>query len=276
MRATEGNLAISTYCFTMTFCYDIYTSECHPLEIEQKSENIAAHAKTNIKEGAFKVEMVPFYKKFPKLAEKETRCIIIRENSDLPPGKYFLLESYCNDPNCDCRRIYISTLHKDGDVLKVGNEEYSLRIDFKDKQSSSARITENNINLIISSNLSKELQNKHISTLLSRCIAGKRLPKLKEKINELNNKHFNQKINKIFFKHNKSNWGSCSEAGNINISTRLLLAPDDVLEYVCIHELAHLIEPNHSDRFWALVEKAIPDYKEKINWLKENGNKCKF
>jgi len=260
----------------MTFCYDIYTSECHPLEIEQKSENIAAHAKTNIKEGTFKVEMVPFYKKFPKLAEKETRCIIIRENSDLPPGKYFLLESYCNDPNSDCRRFYISTLHKDGDVLKVGNEEYSLRIDFKDKQSSSARITENNINLIISSNLSKELQNKHISTLLSRCIAGKRLPKLKEKINELNNKHFNQKINKIFFKHNKSNWGSCSEAGNINISTRLLLAPDDVLEYVCIHELAHLIEPNHSDRFWALVEKAIPDYKEKINWLKENGNKCKF
>lgn len=166
--------------------------------------------------------------------------------------------------------------YKDGDVLKVGDEEYLLRIDFKDKQSSSARITENNINLIISSNLSKELQNKHISTLLSRCIAGTRLPKLKEKINELNNKHFNQKINKIFFKHNKSNWGSCSKAGNINISTRLLLAPDDVLEYVCIHELAHLIKPNHSDRFWALVEKAMPDYKEKINWLDQNGNKCKF
>ena len=88
--------------------------------------------------------------------------------------------------------------------------------------------------------------------------------------------YFNQKINKVFFKYNKSNWGSCSAAGNINISTRLLFVPDDVLEYVCIHELAHLIEHNHSDRFWGVVEKAMPNYKEKINWLKENGHICSF
>ena len=51
---------------------------------------------------------------------------------------------------------------------------------------------------------------------------------------------------------------------------------DDILEYVCIHELAHLIEHNHSDRFWALVEKAMPNFREKINWLKENGHGCSF
>ncbi len=166
--------------------------------------------------------------------------------------------------------------HVDGEVLKVGNEEYVLKIGFGDKQGSSARIIDKVLQLSISSNLSKEQQNKHVSTLISRCVASKRLPELQRKIHELNEKHFNQKVNKIFFKHNKSNWGSCSRAGNINISTRLLFAPDDVLEYVCIHELAHLVEHNHSDKFWALVKNSMPDYEEKESWLKENRDRCKF
>ena len=166
--------------------------------------------------------------------------------------------------------------YKNGDILKIGDDEFTLRIEFKNKRGSSARPMGNTIKLSISDNLSKEAQNNHISSLISRCIAYKRLPKLQEKIYELNEKHFNRKINKIFFKHNKSNWGSCSNAGNINISTRLLFAPDEVLEYVCIHELAHLIEQNHSGRFWTLVETAMPDYMEKERWLKENGNLCRF
>ncbi len=166
--------------------------------------------------------------------------------------------------------------YKDGDIVLVGDDEYALKIEFKDKQSSSARIEGNTIYLSVSTNLSKDMQNNHISTLLSRCIAAKRIPELKERINELNGIHFNQPLRKIFFKNNKSNCGSCSRAGNINISTRLLFAPEDVLEYVCVHELAHLIEPNHSEKFWELVEKAIPNYKEKIKWLKENGDKCRF
>ena len=169
--------------------------------------------------------------------------------------------------------------YKDGDILKVGDEEYNLRIEFRDNDGSSARIAGNDgneVHMSISSGLSPEMQNSHISTMLSRCISAKRIPKLKEKISELNRLHFNQPLNKIFFKHNKSNWGSCSGRGNINISTRLLFAPEDVLEYVCVHELAHLIEHGHSERFWALVGKAMPEYEEKINWLKENGNKCRF
>ena len=166
--------------------------------------------------------------------------------------------------------------YKNGDILKIGDEEFVIRIELKDKKGSAVKPIGNTIKLSISDNLSKEEQNNHVSSLISRCIAYKRLPKLQEKIYELNEKHFNRKINKIFFKHNKSNWGSCSNAGNINISTRLLFAPDEVLKYVCIHELAHLIEQNHSDRFWTLVETAMPDYMEKEKWLKENRDLCMF
>ena len=109
--------------------------------------------------------------------------------------------------------------YKNGDILKIGDEEFTLRIEFKEKKGSSARHVGNTIKLSISDNLSEGEQNDHISSLISRCVAYKRLPKLQEKIYELNEKHFNRKINNIFFKHNKSNWGSCSNARNINIST---------------------------------------------------------
>jgi hypothetical protein len=166
--------------------------------------------------------------------------------------------------------------YNDKEKLIVGDEEYILSIELKEKKNSSAQLKGQTIHLYISNNLTKKQQNKHISSLISRCIGKNRLPKLQQKIEELNKQHFKQKLGKIFFKYNKSNWGSCSHAKNINISTRLLFAPDDVLEYVCIHELAHLLEHNHSKRFWALVEKAMPDYKMKQKWLKEKKDICRF
>ena len=166
--------------------------------------------------------------------------------------------------------------YKNGDVLKIGEEEYSLKIEFKDKRSSSARLINNTFHLVVGLNLPAPLQKKHVSSLLSRCIAQKRLPDLQQKIRQLNELHFKQPFNKIFFKNTSSRWGSCSKQGNINISTRLLFAPEHILESVCLHELAHLIEHNHSDRFWELVENADPHHKEKRKWLNENGHQFVF
>ncbi len=163
-----------------------------------------------------------------------------------------------------------------GDKIVVGNKEYFLAILYASKQSSSARIKDNQISLIISSEIPPTRQKKHVSTLLSRIITRQRLPELEKKIKDLNEQHFKQNLNKIFFKNQKSRWGSCSEKGNINISTRLLFAPDEVLEYVCIHELTHLVEFNHSERFWSLVEKVMPNYKEREQWLKQNGSDLTF
>ncbi|OGJ18241.1 hypothetical protein A3K73_00380 [Candidatus Pacearchaeota archaeon RBG_13_36_9] len=166
--------------------------------------------------------------------------------------------------------------YKDGHEIVVGSEKYTLRIQHFDKSSSSARMDGNTLFLSISSNLTEMQKSKHISTLISRCIARKKLPEVKKRVEELNRLYFQKDIKKVFLKHNQSNWGSCSEKGNINFSTRLLFAPPDVFDYLCIHELAHLSEQNHSKQFWALVEKAMPDYKEKEKWIKENGASCNF
>jgi predicted metal-dependent hydrolase len=66
-------------------------------------------------------------------------------------------------------------------------------------------------------------------------------------------------------------WGSCSTRGTLSFNWRLLMAPPEVLDYVVIHELAHLKEMNHSAKFWALVEAQCPNYKAHVKWLKDHG-----
>jgi len=67
----------------------------------------------------------------------------------------------------------------------------------------------------------------------------------------------------------KTRWGSCSGKNSLNFSWRLIMADDDVIDYVVIHELAHIKELNHSERFWAIVQEMLPDYRERRERLKQ-------
>ena len=76
---------------------------------------------------------------------------------------------------------------------------------------------------------------------------------------------------RITIRNQKTRWGSCSAKGNLNFNCLLMLAPEEVQNYVVIHELCHRKEMNHSSDFWAEVEAIMPDYKKYRGWLKENG-----
>lgn len=80
------------------------------------------------------------------------------------------------------------------------------------------------------------------------------------------------KINKIVIRSQRSRWGSCSRKGNLNFNCLLMLAPEDVRDYVVVHELCHLIHMDHSPMFWKEVERVLPDYKRPNNWLNKNGS----
>jgi hypothetical protein len=112
------------------------------------------------------------------------------------------------------------------------------------------------------------------SSLLVR--AGKRdYYRLKEeartfaynKVGEFN-KFYNFDYNKISIRNQRSRWGSCSVNRNLNYNFRIVLLPENLANYIIIHELCHLKEMNHSKRFWKLVEKMVPDYKEMRKKLK--------
>jgi predicted metal-dependent hydrolase len=78
---------------------------------------------------------------------------------------------------------------------------------------------------------------------------------------------FDVKYNKVSIKSQKSRWASCSKKGNLHFNLLLAAAPPDVIDYVIIHELVHLIEFDHSRQFWQLVKEADPDYKKHREWL---------
>jgi predicted metal-dependent hydrolase len=76
---------------------------------------------------------------------------------------------------------------------------------------------------------------------------------------------------RIAVRAQRSRWGSCSARGTLSFNWRLVLAPHDVLDYVVVHEVCHLLEHNHGAAFWALVRRRRPDYADARQWLDEHG-----
>lgn len=98
--------------------------------------------------------------------------------------------------------------------------------------------------------------------------------RLKSEIMILARKYTEQlgvKIKAVSLRDTSSHWGSCSYDGNLSFSWRLVFAPYEVMDYVVVHEVAHIREHNHSSAFWKLVEQLHPEFKRSRSWLKNNG-----
>ncbi|MCA0422306.1 MAG: M48 family metallopeptidase [Proteobacteria bacterium] len=79
------------------------------------------------------------------------------------------------------------------------------------------------------------------------------------------------RVGRITVKDTRSRWGSCSAAGALAFSWRLILAPPHVLDYLAAHEVAHRLEMNHSDRFWRVVARTCPEWQAAEAWLTAHG-----
>ena len=100
------------------------------------------------------------------------------------------------------------------------------------------------------------IKNRHAALLLA-----------KQKVYELNS-FYNFPHGRVSVKNQKTRWGSCSKKGNLNFNYKIIYLPEDVLNYLVVHELCHLREMNHSKKFWDLVAKAVPNYKALRSELK--------
>ena len=168
-------------------------------------------------------------------------------------------------------------VYQNGEFIRVFGKDFKLLIFEENRKGLSGKVVENQyIELRVPKGADQNLLHKAIGQLLSRVLSDFFHKDIVKRVQYYNQTYFQEKIESIRLKNNQSNWGSCSSKKNINLSSRLLFAPTEVLDYVIVHELAHLKEMNHSSRFWKIVRDVMPDYEDKEDWLKEYGHTLKF
>ena len=84
--------------------------------------------------------------------------------------------------------------------------------------------------------------------------------------------HIGVRPARISLRDQKTRWGSCSSRGTVSFNWRIIMAPPAVLDYLVVHELCHMLHPNHSPAYWREVARWIPDCREQRRWLKQNGD----
>lgn len=164
-------------------------------------------------------------------------------------------------------------LYRDGDYLRTNSKIYRIKIENRDSINNFSKYKLGYIIFKISNKRDEKSKQKYISKQLQKILAKNHNEELNVLVNKLNGLYLNQELRGAEYKYTKSRWGVCKiDKRKIEISTKLLLAPIAVLEYVIIHELCHLIEPSHNKRFWQIVKSIDPNFKQKKKWLKINGN----
>ncbi|MGB1248229.1 MAG: M48 family metallopeptidase [Chitinophagales bacterium] len=161
-----------------------------------------------------------------------------------------------------------------GEILHLFDSKIKLYISTQAQEKIIAKQKGDGFYIFLPKSLKEHEQSEAIKLMLVKLLRQKYQTKIEAKLHKFNSIHQFGKLNRVVLKNNSSNWGSCSSKGNINISVRLFFAPEEVVDYVLIHELAHLKEQNHSAAYWAIVNKACPNYKKQEHWLKVNGQKC--
>jgi predicted metal-dependent hydrolase len=154
-------------------------------------------------------------------------------------------------------------------------EKDTLYLDFEEHNSNQATLKSsgNNLKILLPEILDGFEKKAIVRKLLSRYLVKRYKGFVQERIEYWNKKYFNKEISSIVIRDNNSNWGSCSVNRKISISTRSLLLPMKIFDYIIVHELSHLVEMNHSYKFWDVVKKVMPDYEDSESWIRKNGSK---
>ena len=157
-----------------------------------------------------------------------------------------------------------SKQYSEGESYLYLGKEYPLKIVFTDS------IKDSELRVEIPGNTSED----QISFLVKETIWSFYSERAREEIEKLL-RIYSKKLGVVTpvfkVKHQKRRWGSCSADNVLRINFQLIMAPPDQLEYVVVHELCHVKEKNHSERFWKLVRELMPDYQEHRNNLKKDG-----
>lgn len=191
-------------------------------------------------------------------------------------AKKWLLETLSEKPEMAQR--WKNKEYRSGQVIKTVFKKFVLELT-TNKSKSKGTVHTKGDQLILALPKLEEgdyYTSDFVATLISKGISADLLPEFSARVHAYNRRFYNEPVNDIKLKYLHSRWGSCAYSGNLNFSSKILLAPAEVMDHIIIHELAHLKEMNHSKRFWKWVEKADPEYKKHEAWLNTHGDKLDF
>lgn len=158
-----------------------------------------------------------------------------------------------------------------GEKFLYLGEEITLKVTLNQCIRKAAVILLNNGLIVESPSLEKE----KVRNALEIWYRGKTSEKVKESINKFQ-PFFSAYPRQIKVKEQKRRWASCTYLDDILFNWRCVMAKPEVIDYIVVHEMCHMVHKNHSKDFWNLVQQIIPDYKERTLWLKNNGSGMDF
>ena len=159
-----------------------------------------------------------------------------------------------------------------GDRLLFFGESIELTIEVSDSPTrTNFDLIDDHFVVTVSKHHSEDKKHEEIKTSMERWYMQQGIAVITEKVNKFS-QILGVDYSKITIKKVSSIWGSCSYQNNLSFSRKLIMAPHEIVDYVVIHEVCHMRERNHSSRFWGLVFKLDPKYREHRYWLKKNSH----
>lgn len=161
--------------------------------------------------------------------------------------------------------------YESGDIFLYLGNEYILEI-LVDKITIGTSVSLENNKLIVRSNSNNK---DVIQRALKNWYTDETLGIVKERINYYK-LFFEDTVTSIKIKDQKSRWASCTYKNEILFNLRCSMMPIQIIDYIVVHEMCHMEHRNHSKDFYLAVERILPDYKERVKWLKNNGVRMNF
>ncbi|WP_195946894.1 M48 family metallopeptidase [Paraclostridium bifermentans] len=161
--------------------------------------------------------------------------------------------------------------YESGDIYLYLGNEYILEVLVDKSTIGTSVILENNKLIVRSNSNNKDV----IQHALKNWYTDETLGIVKERINYYN-LFFKDTVTSIKIKDQKSIWASCTYKNEILFNLRCSMMPIQIIDYIVVHEMCHMEHRNHSKDFYLAVERILPDYKERVKWLKNNGVRMNF
>lgn len=161
--------------------------------------------------------------------------------------------------------------YESGDIFLYLGNEYILEV-LVDQSTIGTTVSLENNKLIVRSNSNNK---DVIQRALKKWYTDETLGIVKERINYYK-LFFEDTVTSIKIKDQKSRWASCTYKNEILFNLRCSMMPIQIIDYIVVHEMCHMEHRNHSKDFYLAVERILPDYKERVKWLKNNGVRMNF